>query len=105
MKFKKPKKYSVDIKTADMILQNVFAETKVEPNNISFENIIKRSRLNLISDNIYIILTAVLFVAVLLCPLFMPKGSVFMSVDHHSQRELSIVSHAVVDGNFTITLD
>ena len=105
LKFKKPKKYGVDIKTADQILQNVFAEAKVEPNNISFEKIIQRSRLNLISDNIYILVTAILFVAVLLCPLFMPKGSVFMSVDHRSERDLAIVSHSVVDGNFTITLD
>ena len=104
-RMKKPKKYGVDIKTADQILQNVFAEAKVEPNNISFENIIKRSRLNVISDNIYILVTAILFVAVLLCPLFMPKGSVFMSVDHRSQRELAIVSHSVVDGNFTIRLE
>ncbi|MCR4728174.1 MAG: hypothetical protein K5796_05975 [Lachnospiraceae bacterium] len=104
-KFKKKEKYNIDLNSADRILQGVFAESHVEPNTVSFENIVKRSRLNLVSDNIYLFVTAFLFVAILLCPLFMPKGSVFMSVEPSKGRELSIVSHTMSNGLFSITLD
>ena len=103
--FKKRKKYNVDIKTADKILQNVFAESHVEPNTISFETLVKKNRISLISDNIYLIVSIVLFLFTLIGPLFLPRSNVFLSVESSKDRQLAVVSHSVKAGSFTIRLD
>ncbi len=102
--FKRKKKYSVDIKTADQILQNVLAESKMQPNTVSFENIIKKNKINLVSDNIYLIVAIAIFLFTLIGPLLIPRGSLFMSVEASRDRQLSIISHQMDHDTFTITL-
>ncbi|MCR5278724.1 MAG: hypothetical protein K6E19_04705 [Lachnospiraceae bacterium] len=103
--FCKRKKYNVDVKTADRILQNVFSESHVEPNTISFETIVKKNRISLVSDNIYVVLAIVLFLVTLIIPLFLPRSNVRLSVESSVDRELSVVTHSLDNNLFTITLN
>lgn len=103
--FSRHKKYTVDIKTADKILQNVFAESNVTPNTISFETILKKSRLSLVSDNIYLIVSIILFLFTLIGPLFLPRGGMYMSVESSRDRQLSVASHHLAPGTFTLRFD
>ncbi len=101
----KPKKYSVDVRTADKILQNVFAESNVKPNTISFETLIKKNRLSLVSDNIYLVISLVLFLFTLIGPLFLPRSGMQLTVESSRDRQLSIASHHANPGTFTLRLN
>ena len=99
------KKYDIDIKTADEMLQNVFAACDTAPNKVPFEKIVSKSRQNLFSDNAFIVVAILIFVATFFCPLFFPHGSVFMSVDSSVGRPLTVVAHEMTEDTFSISFD
>lgn len=103
--FKKKKTYSMDINTAGKMLENVFAACDTKPNEIPFDKIVLRSRQNLFTDNLFIVLSIVLFVVTFLVPLFFPHSPIFMSLDKDSGRPLKVVAHEMTDDSFSITFE
>ena len=103
--FKKSKRYQMDIKTADQMLQNVFAACDTTPNKVPFDKIVLRNKTDVRSERLLIIFTALLFILTLVTPLFLPKGSAFVSVDSTMGRPLTVVSHEMQDSAFLITFE
>ena len=101
----KKKTYSMDIDTAGKMLENVFAKAKTTPNTVPFDKIVLRSKQNLFSDNLFIVLSAVVFVITLIMPLFFPPAKAFMSVDAGSGRPLTVKEHCMTETTFSITFD
>jgi len=98
-------KYNMDIKTADKMLQNVFSACDTTPNRVSFDKIVLRSRQNLFSDNLLIILACVIFALTFLTPLFFPHSNAFVSVDSSKGRELTVNSSEMTESTFSISFD
>ena len=59
--FKKSKRYQMDIKTADQMLQNVFAACDTTPNKVPFDKIVLRNKTNVRSERLLIGITAFIF--------------------------------------------
>ena len=103
--FKKSKRYQMDIKTADQMLQNVFAACDTTPNKVPFDKIVLRNKTNVRSERLLIGITAFLFILTLVTPLLLPKGNAFVSVDSTMGRPLTVVSHEMQDEAFLITFE
>ena len=101
----KKKTYSMDIDTAGKMLENVFAEAGSSPNKVPFDQIVSRNKQNLFTDNLFIVLSSVIFVITLILPLFFPHSRVLMSVDASSGRPLTVKEHHMEDSSFSITFD
>lgn len=100
---KKKDKFNMDSKAAGQALENIFAACDTAPNKIPFDKILLQSRQNLITDNLYIVLSVVLFLMTFVAPIFFPHGSAFMSVDSAAGRPLTVVEHVMTDSSFSIT--
>lgn len=103
--FRKKNKYRMDVKSAGKMLENVFAACETEPNKVPFDKIVLRSKQNLFTDDLFIIVTIVLFLITFIAPIFFPHGKNFLSVDSGMGRPLNIVDHAMTDTTFSITFD
>ncbi len=103
--FKAKKRYEMDIKTADKMLQNVFAACDTQPNKVPFDKIVLRNKTDIRSERLLICITAFLFILTLITPLFLPKGSAFVSVDPSQGRPLSVISHEMKEDSFNITFE
>lgn len=103
--FKKKKTYNMDINTAGKMLENVFAACDTKPNEIPFDKIVLRSKQNLFTDNLFIVLSIVLFIVTFCAPLLFPHSPIFMSVDRYSERPLQVMSHEMTDDTFSITFE
>jgi len=103
--FKNKKRYQMDIKTADKMLQNVFAACDTKPNKVPFDKIVLRNKTDIRSERLLICITAFLFILTLITPLFLPKGSAFVSVDPSLGRPLSVLSHEMSTDSFLITFE
>lgn len=101
----KQNKYNIDVATAGKMLENVFAACDTTPNNVPIDKLILRSKQNLFTDNLYIIIASVLFVITFCVPLFFPPGSFFVSVDSAQGRPLSVVEHTMEASTFSISFD
>lgn len=99
---RKEKKYNIDIETADKVLQNVFAACDSAPNTTKLEEIESRSRQNLLSENIMIVISGVLFLAVFFVPLLFPHADAFVSADSHI-KELKVSDHCMTQDSFSIS--
>lgn len=103
--FKKKTTYNMDIATAGKTLENVFAACDTAPNKISFDKIVLQNRQNLFSDNLFIILSAVIFVLSFFAPLCFPHSSIFMSADAGHERPLSVYDHVMTESTFSISFE
>jgi hypothetical protein len=103
--FSKRNNYKLDVKTADDVLQNVFAACDVSPNTIPLDKILKRTKLNLVSDNLLIILAGLLLAFTLLIPTTFPHEDFFISVSHDSDRPLTVTSLDIRDNEFSLSFD
>ena len=103
--FRKQKNYKLDVKTADDVLQNVFAACDVSPNTIPLDKILKRTKLNLVSDNLLIILAGLLLALTLLIPTTFPHEDYLISVSHDSDRPLTVTSLDIKDSEFSLSFD
>ena len=101
----KKKTYSMDIDMAGKMLENVFAAAGTAPNKVPFDKIVLRNRQNLFTDNLFIVLSSMIFVITLLLPLFFPHSKVLMSVDAASGRPLTVKEHHMEEASFSITFD
>lgn len=101
----KKNKYDVDVEMADAMLQNVFKACDTEPNIVPLEKMVHRSRLNMFTDNLYIVLASVLFVLTLLMPLVFPHSKAFISADPNKGVGFSVVSSELTDTTFSITFE
>ena len=101
----KKKTYSIDIDTAGKMLENVFAAAGSSPNKVPFEKIVTRNKQNLFTDNLFIVLSSVIFVITLILPVFFPHSKVLMSVDAASARPLTVKEHHMEESSFSITFD
>lgn len=97
------RKYDIDIKTADKMLQNVFAACDTTPNRVPFDKIVLRSRISLLAENILLIIAIVLFVASFIVPLTFPHSNAFISLSEDSGREITLVDHGMTEDSFWIT--
>ena len=105
--FNRRKKYTMNVKAADMTLQNVFSACDQAPNQVPFDKIILRNKLTYRSDNTYISVTAVLLLLTFLIPVFLPHSDdlSFLSVDYKSSNTMSVVSHNMADDKFTVQVN
>ena len=103
--FKKSKRYQMDIKTADQMLQNVFAACDTTPNKVPFDKIVLRNKTDVRSERLLIVITIILFILTLITPLFLPKGNDFVSVDSSMGRPLSVTVHEMKDDSFLISFE
>lgn len=103
--FKKKEEFSMDTKAAGQALENIFAACDTTPNKIPFDKILLQARQNLISDNLYIIITIVIFLCTFIAPLFFPHSSIFMSVDSTAGRPLTVAEHVMSEASFSISFD
>ena len=101
----KKKTYSMDIDTASKMLENVFAAANTSPNKVPFDKIVTRNKQNLFTDNLFIVLSSVIFVITLILPVFFPHSKVLMSVDAASARPLTVKEHHMEESSFSITFD
>ncbi|MBR6309111.1 MAG: hypothetical protein IKR39_10950 [Lachnospiraceae bacterium] len=101
----KKKTYSIDINTAGKMLENVFAKAETSPNTVPFDKIVLRSKQNLFTDNLFIVLSSLIFVVTLLMPLFFPHSKMMVSVDAASSRPLTVKEHHMTESTFSITFD
>lgn len=97
------KKYSMDLHAADNTLQNVFAACNQKPNKVPFDKIVSRSRQNLFSDNLFILLSIVLLLVTFFLPLCFPYGDFLMSASPSVNRSLSVEKHSLTTKDFTIS--
>lgn len=102
--FNKNKKYEIDVKTADQMLQNVFAACNTEPNRIPFDKIALRSKQDYKSDNSFVIATILLIIITFVAPLLFPPSKIFLSVDPSRERPLLIEEHSLTEDTFNISL-
>lgn len=103
--FNKKKTYSLDVKTAGKMLENVFNACDTTPNKVPFDKIVLQSRQNLFSDNLIIVLSIVIVLLTFVCPLFFPHSPIFVSVDSAYERTLSVMDHEMTGDTFKITFD
>ncbi|MBO4678517.1 MAG: hypothetical protein J5626_02510 [Lachnospiraceae bacterium] len=101
----KKKTYSMDIDTAGKMLENVFAAANTSPNKVPFDKIVLRNKQNLFTDNLFIVLSSVIFIITLILPLFFPHSKVLMSVDAASGRPLTVKEHHMEESSFSISFD
>ena len=99
---KKKAKYDIDLKTADQMLQNIFAACDTTPNRVPFDKIVLRSKQNLIAENLLIIISSILFLISFVAPLFFPHADAFLSVASPS-RQIELVDHQMNEDSFQIT--
>ncbi len=102
--FNKNKKYEIDVKTADQMLQNVFAACNTEPNRIPFDKIVLKSKQNFKSDNSFMVATILLIIVTFVAPLLFPPSKVFLSVAPSRERPLVIEEHSLTEETFNISL-
>lgn len=102
---KRKNKYEMDVKSAGKMLENVFAACNTEPNQVPFDKIVLRSKQNLFTDNLFIVVTIVLFLITFVAPLFFPHGSSFLSVDSNMGRPLNVIDYQMTTESFSITFD
>ena len=95
----------MDIDTAGKMLENVFEAAGTSPNTVPFEKIVTRNKQNLFTDNLFIVLSSVVFIITLILPLFFPHSKVLMSVDPSSARPLTVKEHHMEESAFSITFD
>ena len=103
--FNKKQKYNIDIDTAGKMLENVFAACDTTPNRVPFDKIVLKQRLNLFTDNLFIILSIVVFIITFLAPLFFPHSSIFMSADAGTGRPMSVTTHEMTESSFSVSFD
>lgn len=101
--FRKKRKVDIDIKTADEMLQNIFAACDMTPNRVPFDKIVLRSKLNLVADNLLIVIAALLFAVSFIVPLFFPHSRAFLSLSGDSARELTLADHGMTEDSFWIS--
>lgn len=101
----KKKKYSMDIKTADKTLQNVFAACDTVPNRVPFDKIVLRNKQNFKSDRAFIFGTGLFFILTFILPLFFPHGNVFMKVDNTQGRPLTVMGSELTENSFSLTFE
>lgn len=103
--FDNDKKSQMDLETADAILQNVFKACDAEPNKISLKKLEEKAAVNYRTDNVLIIVAAVLLFISILIPLFFKSAQFFVSVDEKSSRPLAITSHEMTTEQLSMSFE
>lgn len=97
------KKYSMDLESANSILQNVLKENNKEPNTIPFNKLVQTNKVNTAYAKICRITSIVLLVAICVAPLFF--GDRAFSVHKTGAFEGIIVAdHQLYEDHFVMYL-
>lgn len=96
------KKHSLDQNTANGILQNVFEECNVTPNEVPFDKIMLRSIAETKGVRFFKYFAVAILILVIASPLAFKQSNNFGLVN--SARSVSIENHALYEHYFILTL-
>ena len=96
------KKQNLDKNTANGILQNVFEECDITPNEVPFDKILLRSMAETKGVRFSKYFAVVILVLVIMAPLAFKQSDIFGLVE--PARTVSIENHALYEHYFVLTL-
>lgn len=97
-------KYSMNMKTADATLQNIFDACNVSHNSVPFDKIMLRSRAETKTVELFRYLATLFLIFAILTPLFFSRDDSFVLLNKAPGQPVVVTDHQLYDTAFTMCL-